>query len=279
MRLKHSTMISNFVVYFINYFTMISIEFSSLAFALGIITFLNAGFFEAFMFILKFLILSLSLQILYGWIYVINEFVAKYEPPELRTIRFNKVLTIKDVIISFLVRSSFSQLLLLIGISLSIFNPLEYYWITVLWILLIILMISHQVLSWEIRSLSTLPLLRIIRILYVFLPIRIEPLERYWIFVYAFTITLPHLLNYFGSKLLRSTLKVSHHIIVFSRRTWTTSKKLLQAGIIFSASFVLSLLIFDNVKLFKMVIYPILMIVALCIYGLIKKSWVGSDNH
>jgi hypothetical protein len=48
------------------------------------------------LFVLKVLILGLPLITIYGWIYIANEFITKYEPPELGTIRFSGEVLLID---------------------------------------------------------------------------------------------------------------------------------------------------------------------------------------
>jgi len=230
-------------------------ELGPLAIALSLGIWLDKGFFEAICFILKVLVLSLSLNFIYGWVYVVNEFVVKYEPPELRTFRFNKEVTLRDVIVSFLVRVGLSQVLLLFSISIKVLSFYEYYQNLYLGAILIVLMVLHQVLSWEMRSLITLPLLRIFRIFYIFLPITTNALEKYWAFVYAFTTNIPHILNYFGSKLIRIMLKVREHTIIFSRKQYTLYKEILHASIMFLAFSAVTPLFFQSLEPLKVVIY------------------------
>lgn len=122
------------------------------------------------------------------------------------------------------------------------------------------------------RSLTTIPLLRISRILYVFLPVLNEPLEKYWALVYAFAIILPHILNYFGSKLIRSMLKINHHVIIFSRETYTINKNLLHMGIIFLVFLIIYPLILPGeLELFKILSYPFFIMISIGIYDLFRK--------
>ena len=247
-------------------------DFGALAFALGFVTFLDRGFFEAFMFALRVLILSLSLQAIYGWCYVVGEFMTKYEPPELRTLRFNKAITIRDVITSFLLRTVTSQLLLLLALITGIFSLYVYLRTFPLWGLLVVTMILHHVLGWEMRSLITLPLLKILQVLYIFLPVLIEPSAKYWTFVYAFTITLPHILNYFGTKFARSTLKISCYVLTFTRDTYTIRKNILHKGFVFLVFVLIQPLVFNgSLEQLKMIFYPVLIIIPICIYDLFRR--------
>jgi hypothetical protein len=220
--------------------SIIAKEFGPLAATLCLVTYLNAGFTDSIRFALKVLALSLSLIIIYEWIYIVNEFIIKKEPPELRTIRFSGEVTIKNVIVSFLARMFGSQGLLLLSIKLGILDFNEYFNGLIIVVILVFLMILHQMLDWRMRSLSTLPLLGILRVLYVFLPLTNELYDKYWILVYAFTITIPHLLNYFGSKLIRITLKTEQHHLLFNRRTFTIYEELLYMSIMFSIFLVVS---------------------------------------
>jgi hypothetical protein len=209
-------------------------ELGPLAIALSLGICLDKGFFEAIHFILKVLVLSVSLSFIYGWGYVVNEFATKYEPPELRTFRFNKEVTLRDVIVSFLVRVSLSQMLLLFSISIKILSFYEYYRNLYLGTILIILMVLHQVLSWEMRSLTTLPLLRIFRILCIFLPITTNALEKYWAFIYAFTINISHILNYFGSKLIHHIKGKGTHYCIFTKTIYIVQKSISHKYNVFS---------------------------------------------
>jgi len=276
----YSICVLAFITNLVNQFIIpILRELGPLAFALSLTIFLDVGFFKTFMFALKVLILSLSLTMLYGWVYIANEFVTKQEPPELRTMRFGEAVTMVDVTKAFLARILMSQLIILLGVEVGIFSLHEYLWTTIAGGLLILLMILHQVLSWEMRSLSTLPLLRILRILYVFLPLTNELLGKYWIFVYAFALTLPHMLNYFGSKLIRSTLKTNEYTIIFSRNTYTIRKYLLQMSLMFLVFSAFSPLIFtSSLEPLRIVIYPVSVIVYLCIYDLFKRALLSLDS-
>jgi hypothetical protein len=246
-------------------------ELGPLALALGLNICLDKGFFEAIRFILKAVLLSLSLNIIYNWIYVINEFVVKYEPPELRTFRFHKEITLRDVIISFLARINLTHALLYFSVCMRILSFYEYYQNLYLGIILIVLMVLHQVLSWEMRSLTTLPLLRIFRILYVFLPITTNVLEKYWVLIYAFTTNIPHILNYFGSKLIRTTLKVREHTIIFSRKTYTFAKNVLHISIMFSAFSAVMPLVFHDLEPLKLIIYLISMIISIITINILGR--------
>jgi hypothetical protein len=76
--------------------SIIAKEFGPLAATLCLVTYLNAGFTDSIRFALKVLALSLSLIIIYEWIYIVNEFIIKKEPPELRTIRFSGEVLLID---------------------------------------------------------------------------------------------------------------------------------------------------------------------------------------
>jgi len=186
------------------FFYPLIIEFGPLAFALGFRNYLaNLHVLSLTVYGLKVLLFTLALCIFYEWIYIVNEYATMYEPVELRTKRFGAEVTIKGLTVSFLLRITLQQALLIVGILLAIITIREYLLTMLVDCLLLLFIILHQLLTWELRSLITLPSLRILRILFVFLPIAKTPLEKYWIFAYAYTTMLPHLLNYFGTKLLR----------------------------------------------------------------------------
>jgi len=249
-------------------------EFGPLAFAIGFSNFLtNLHVLLLVVYGLKVLLLTLALCILYEWIYVVNEYVTKYEPTELKTKRFDTEVSIEDVVVSFFLRIALQQTLLIVGMYLGVLTIHEYLRVMLICCLLLIIMVLHQVLSWELRSLITLPSLRILRVLFVFLPIANNPLEKYWVFAYAYITMLPHLLNYFGSKLLRIKLKQPQYFLTFSRETFTFSKKLFSIVSTFVLFYVAGVLVFnsDSMTLLKMVEIPLFILIYLCLYELLKR--------
>jgi hypothetical protein len=254
-----------------NFFISLIKEFLPLAFAFSITIFLYSGLAGSFSFLLKFLILSIVLTILYNWIYVANEYAAKYEPANLRTIRFKQQITLTHVAVTFLIRVFVSQLIVQSCFVVGLFNLNEFLGFFLVEGLLVAFMVLHQVFSFEVRSLSTLPMLRILRILFIFFPLSTLFLENYWTFVYSVALMIPHLLNYFGLKLVYSLNGMSQQFKGSDKR-FLADSILLPVGLIFIVFLVFSFFLFTNLSVFRILVYPTLIFAYLCIFELTKKT-------
>lgn len=256
-------------------------EFGPFVFAVSIFSFLESSLSQALLLIFKSVILFLSMQILYGWVYIANEVVTKYEPIELRTERFNKTVTMTDAVVTFVTKILVSQIIILLGAEVGIFSWQEYFWVAIVGAVLISLMIIHQVISWETRSLVSLPLLRITRIVYVFLPLINLPSEQYWMFVYAFAIAFPHALDYFGDKLIRITVKSRQETVRSLTKLHQISTQLVYMIVVLSTFSAFSFLLFANcLEALKLLVLPTSVMAYLVVYaiGIFFQHRISVEN-
>lgn len=160
--------------------------------------------------ILNFFINFLTLNILYEYTYIVNEYFTKYEPEELRTLRWGGVSKY-EVVLAFVTRLTlWYTITTLCGESISLIPG----------IFLIFFIMIHQILPWELRSLIGVTSLRLLRIIYVLGPITSSYDEKWYLITFSFIQILPHTLNYFSSKLYKIYFKEKKQFIVFNRYTF-----------------------------------------------------------
>jgi len=162
------------------------------------------------MLISKFLVNFLTLNILYEYTYIVNEYFTKYEPEELRTLRWGGVSKY-EVVLAFVTRLTlWYTITTLCGESISLIPG----------IFLIFFIMIHQILPWELRSLIGVTSLRLLRIIYVLGPLTSSYDEKWYLITFSFIQVLPHTLNYFSSKLYKIYFKEKKQFIVFNRYTF-----------------------------------------------------------
>jgi len=160
--------------------------------------------------ILNFFINFLTLNILYEYTYIVNEYFTKYEPEELRTLRWGGISK-HEVVLAFVSRLAlWVTITTLCGESIS-FIP---------GIFLILFIMIHQILPWDLRSLIGVTSLRLLRIIYVLGPLTSSYDEKWYLITFSFMQILPHTLNYFSSKLYKIYFKEKKQFMVFNRYTF-----------------------------------------------------------
>jgi len=160
--------------------------------------------------ILNFFINFLTLNILYEYTYIVNEYFTKYEPEELRTLRWNGVSKY-EVVLALITR---------LTLWIAIITLCEGCTSFISGIFLLLMIHIHQILPWELRSLIGITSLRLLRMIYIFGSLVSSYIEKWYLITFSFIQILPHILNYFSSKIYKMSFKEQKQFIVFNRYTF-----------------------------------------------------------